>query len=578
MHVRVLAGSFALAAMSVNVLVQPTFTTVLMSNASADGDAYNEPCISVSKVNPNLLIVACNFQRAPYVTGDVRRVYYGISTTGLLGTHAGFAERAFLPVPPGFGGQTSDWRWFDPMTAASYTTDNLWVGCVIRSGALNDGGFAVWRNPQSTAALSLTDSGEMRSSGNREDKGMIAVGPDRLHPGAEVMHLGFARTNYIGGLIDDILMWRQSSVGTPGAAWAPVALRILPEAPPPVPPDPPEPRVPRVGFGAMPVVQTSGLDAGKLIMVYESPRPQYTHSNMTTIEICRNGSPELNDEPSWGSAIRFELETAGPRIYPVEGSSAYYGPLAVGQPPCICRDPADPGTVYVAFIGSPTEYPDIVNPDPPIDQNVDIYIAKVTYVSGGQPPTTVVQRLTDHQLGDISAGLFQNGSDQFFPSITVDPYGGLNLAYMRMPHLPSTDPLYVPPVDVSYVRLAQFPISAGTTFAPYRLTQPYLVFPQAGPRIGDYISIDSSGCLVYIAYPKVEPGLTNLCNTYVTRVTLCQADIDSTGIVDTNDVVAFANGFAQGTEQTDMNSDSVHTAADFECFLNAFTCGCAQQP
>lgn len=563
------AGLFAVLSLGSGAWAQaPTFNTVVLNFPQADGDAYNETSVSVSRVNPNHLIVACNYQRPPFF-GNFRKLYYGISTTGILGSHGSqWSQRGELPLPPGYSG--TDWQWFDPMTAASQNSDNLWVGCVLRLGPvpIEQAGFAVWRNTAGTGTLALSDPSVINPlAGSKDDKGMLAVGPDRGNPGVETMYLGFTRVNHPDQL--NTLMWRKSANGTPGTSWAPPETRILPADP-----DPQNPPQPRIGFGAMPVVQASGTDAGKLIMVYESPILGWGPSNMITIEVCRHDAPETSQEPGWGTPIRLDRETGGADIFPVEGMSAFTGTMAVGKHPSICRDPADPSTVYVAFIGSVTQHPDIVNPDPPIDQNVDIYISKITY---GTTITVLTQRITDQMLGDVSAGLFQNGADQFFPTVTVDGYGGLNLAYMRMPHLPPID-IVNPPVDVTYVRMPQFPVSPSSMLTTYRLTPLYTPFPDQTPRVGDYISIDSSGCLIYVAYPKVEAGYTDRCSTYVTRISICQADIDSTGIVDSGDAMAFGQGFSQGSQNTDMNGDGVHNGTDVQCFLNAYTCGCAQQP
>lgn len=111
-----------------------------------------------------------------------------------------------------------------------------------------------------------------------------------------------------------------------------------------------------------------------------------------------------------------------------------------------------------------------------------------------------------------------------------------------------------------------------------RLTPPFTTFPITGPRIGDYIAMDSNGCAVYVAYPKVESGTDNVCNVYVTRISLCDADIDDSGLVNLSDVGAFAMEFSQSTHKSDLNSDGAHNALDVERFLNAYTCGCPQQP
>ena len=81
------AGLFAVLSLGSGAWAQaPTFNTVVLNFLQADGDAYNETSVSVSRVNPNHLIVACNYQRPPFF-GNFRKLYYGISTTGILGSH-----------------------------------------------------------------------------------------------------------------------------------------------------------------------------------------------------------------------------------------------------------------------------------------------------------------------------------------------------------------------------------------------------------------------------------------------------------------------------------------------------------
>ncbi len=537
-----------------------SFVTVPLTNAAADGDAYDETSIAVSRTNPNHFIVACNFQKPPYVTGPFRRVYYGISTSAMA-----WSQWGNLPTPPAYAStEEQSWQWFDPMTTASPTTDQLWVGCVFRPLPPAVAGFAVWQNPAGAGTLSVSNPGVIAPVTWKEDKGMMAVGPDRGNAGAETMYLGFTRTNYSGGPSDDILMWRKSADGAPGLGWTPEERRILPGIAEPEP---------RVGFGAMPVVLPAGAgaDAGRLVMVYERAAGGFSHSTMVTIEVCQNQKPELSEDGHWRDAWVLDREYGfgNTQIFPVESVSAFDGPLAVGLHPSICRHPNEPRTVFVAFLGSATPY----TFSPGDDQNTDIYIAKST---NGGVTFPQVQRITDAMLGDIGPnGLYGEGSDQFFPAITVDGYGGLNVAYLRMPH--GAYEYANPPIDVCYVRIPQFPVPTGTQLTTHRLTPTFLAIPTGSlfPRVGDYISIDSSGCLVYIAYPKVEPAFPDRSNVYVTRVDVCAADIDSTGIVDINDVAAFAGEFSQGTQRTDMNSDGTHNATDVECFLNAYTCGCA---
>lgn len=561
----VCAASAALAAAAGSTRGQ-SVTTVRLTNATLPGDSYNETSITVSATNGNHLIAACNFDRP----GQSRRIFYGISTTGILGTP--FSESGQIPVPPSLGGPPSDWHWTDPMTAASQVGDTLTVGSVIRPATPNgSAGFAVFRNPPGTGTLSVTDPGVVPLLGNSEDKGLMAIGPDTANTANETMYLTFIRRNYTwvdpgpppSNQTGIMLMWRGSSGAWPGAGWAEAESRIDPGN---------QGEGHQIGTGPAPVVLSlSSTQPGRLVTVYEVPG-NGTSSNFVRVETSYNQTPHNNLSANWESPelLNVERGTSNLDIFPIDSVTAFAGPLAVGQHPSICLDPNNPNRVYVTFIGSSTEYA------PTGDQNTDIYIARST---DGGATFPLLQRLTDEMLRDIDApgaSQFEHGSDQFFPAITVDGYGGINIVYMRMPHASPNDTN--PPVDVSYIRLTEFPLATTARLTPLRLTPLYNMFPQTAPRVGDYLSITSHKCVVYMMYPKVEDDPVNLCNAYITRVSVCVADSDNDGAVTISDVGAFAQGFANMTQATDLNTDGQHTGTDVECFLNAYTCGCAQQP
>lgn len=539
-------------------------TTVAMTNAALDYDAYNETSISVSPNKPTVLAAACNFQRQPYF-GTFRRIAYGISLSGVLGP-APFSETGLLPIPPLWDEDPNQWEWWDPMTAASQVGSDLWIGSCIRRHPINNvriGGFSVWR-ATGLGTLSISDPGAIEPTQWEDDKGMLSVGPDTdpQHSG-ETMYLNYFRGNYPGSGTLPMLMWRGSTGSFPGAAWGDAESRIDPGE---VSPDD------RHGSGPMSVVMPAGSDLpGRLVVAYGVATT--FPSERVHIEVCRNDNPHINTEGQWAVEKQLDREfgvVGEPFIYPFSngfGVALPGGTLVLGNHPSICRDPTNVNKIYVAFVGTPQ------SSSFPI-QNLDIYIAMSPDAGVTWPR---VQRLTDAMLGDPGDSGSPNGTDHFFPAIAVDGFGGVNLVYHRtvLPYSGSGEPF----IDVSYVRIANpvFPLQPGSVSAPIRLTPPYQPIPTSPARIGDYLSIGASGCLVYACYPKVEAGGLR-SNVYISRISLCPADIDGSGLVTSEDVPAFAMEFGQSSQKADLNHDGLHTGTDVECFLNAYTCGCAQQP
>lgn len=182
--------------------------------------------------------------------------------------------------------------------------------------------------------------------------------------------------------------------------------------------------------------------------------------------------------------------------------------------------------------------------------------------------TVEVKRITDAMLGD------DPGVDQFFPVVTVDGFGGINLAYVRMDNVEAM----VPPMRVMYTRMPNWntmPTPDVTLALTPSFPVPHLPSNPTLQGIDEYISIASSGCLIYVSHFECEPEFNySTTNVYVTRISICIADVDDNGLVEIDDVAEFGSAYASHTTPADVNRDGVCNAGDIAAFLNAYSCGC----
>lgn len=516
-------------------------------------DNYNETAIAVSRINPSHLITGCNYQ--PYPIGGSRRVFYGISTTGILGASP-FSETGYVPTA-----YPSTYKWFDPTAGASQTTDTLFFGCLMNddTSANPPGAFFLWRNAPATGTLSATphtQTGFFSVGSSFDDKGFIAIGPGPSSgANVEQTYYGFARRSQLcEGSPIDYVMWRRWDTHSPSPLQPENATRILPgDLDPAWNPD-----CQRQGRAPATAIIQSGSKVGGLAMAYRQMESQVGGQR---IEFCFNANP-TGSVSGWSNRIVLnQIPPPGipETIFGISDDSIP-GSFTAPNYPSIAVDRTNPNVVYVAFVGSLDSNFG--------DQNVDVYVARIDITP--EQPTFQVARITDAMLGDPA------GTDQFFPAVTADIYGGINLAYIRID--PTGGAIPRPLMSIRYARLPTFtanPIVRVLTPDFYTPQDPFSSNPVV-QRIGEYISIDSSSCLVYVSYFRTEPedSENHLTNVYVTRLSLCIADVNDSGEVDPVDAGAFASAYVNQSSQADVNQDGTCNATDISAFLNAYTCGC----
>ncbi len=150
-------------------------------------------------------------------------------------------------------------------------------------------------------------------------------------------------------------------------------------------------------------------------------------------------------------------------------------------------------------------------------------------------------------------------------------YGGVNLLYFRIGPVapPTTEALPEPDVVVEYVRIASFGVPLTQPVVVRHLTSPW----RAVGALQDYLTIASSGCNIYACYPKAESdGMSQ--NVYISRISVCVADVDSDGVVDEQDITAFTNAYLTTQTAADVNQDGVVSPGDIQTFVTGYSCGC----
>jgi hypothetical protein len=184
----------------------------------------------------------------------------------------------------------------------------------------------------------------------------------------------------------------------------------------------------------------------------------------------------------------------------------------------------------------------------------------------------------------------EEGSDEWLPSIAVDPAGGVNLVFLRTvstQFYPGTNTLRSPEdtrVTVRYARwasiqslaAAQQPFLADLKLQDGVTTAESEAFGGAG---FDYIMMTAPSCQsVHIAWPYKAPGSpAGAWNMFTTRVDLnaCPpADVNGDQIVDANDAMLFPPAYVAGAPLADVNRDSAVTPADNTLFWESYICQC----
>jgi hypothetical protein len=306
------------------------------------------------------------------------------------------------------------------------------------------------------------------------------------------------------------------------------------------------------GTGAAPVVLGGGEHAGRIVCAW---RPNFPTGGTPVCMYSDDGGA------SWGPSAPMALDQCGADpIYPVEARDL---PAELDEGantlPSIAADPVDWQRVYVAFWGKST----------PWGGNVDLYIAQS--LDGGAtflPANTL--HLTDAHLGDTAAG---TQVDEVMPAVAVDRFHGVDLFWYAM--IETEQGVMVQP---KWARIASFSGSVTPAQVFRQALGPSFALPESGGEpapLGDYYTIASSGCLVYAVWMGAQEGSMNI---YVSRMSLCPADVVADGVLDAADVAAFTRAYAAGDLAADLNHDGVVDARDLALFLESMSCDCAGGP
>jgi hypothetical protein len=288
------------------------------------------------------------------------------------------------------------------MTAASPTTDHLFVGSVVRPLTGAPMGFVVWRNDAGTGTLNAATE-IFDPPDAADDKGFLAVGPPP-GGGSERTYLAFTRRFMPDPCFgSDYLAWRDWQLANPPQP------NLLAGDPLRIDPGNPGPACDRRGFGVAPLVIPAGANVGRLVVAYRAGGVLDFSKN---VETCYT---DPTSQTGWGVEDVLDETLSQEAIFGFDPGMSLPGPSQFQTFPSIAIDPNDPTIVYVAFAGSDTA--DGL-PNNPVNQNIDLYIARST--TGGVRPNaqtpafTQIFRITDDMLND------DDGTDQFYPAVTVD--------------------------------------------------------------------------------------------------------------------------------------------------------------
>jgi hypothetical protein len=210
-------------------------------------------------------------------------------------------------------------------------------------------------------------------------------------------------------------------------------------------------------------------------------------------------------------------------------------------------------------------------------KNIDLYVIRGRTVAGS-PPIAFDPPV---RLELDGRAIFEDGPDQFMPSIAIDGVGGINLLFYETRHNPVPDDYPSAFLDAYYTRITGFGTShqqvftarlSPTTFCtdclecgfpnPCEYEDPSLV-----QFIGDYNTIDAAGCDAYVAYMTTETGQRHY---YVRRIDLCPPDADDNLVVNTIDVSSFQALFAAHDPKADFNRDGIVDVNDLAGFLASY--------
>lgn len=455
-------------------------------------------------------------------------IQYNVSTDGVTFDPAAFSA---LPNVPHLRGQPGG---SDPSVAFAKTGGTYWIES-LDNRLLN--GVYVCRK---LAGQSMTTQHVVLDSSSGVDKPWLSYGPD-LSTGNPALYLTCAHGT----------TWEVPSTTDLGVNWTLPGSQALP--PPPT-----------VGGGgpSATVIQNGSAAGRRLIASQGNSNPgvlQYLDSSgwhysnpLPTQATKRDGSgfEDISSTPS--------LVTFGP-----QGGTE--GLVAMAVDPRL--NATNTHDVYLAFSGTAGSSGG--------SNNIDLFIARSTDGGTSFSPTQVLHLLDS----DFDSATVKH---QITPTIVIDPYGGVNVAFWEATLVNGTSWTY----QVRYARIASFN-ALNPSIVQFTLAATFNIdvagfalqvnsLGQPNWHTGDYMAAAARGCYVYIAFMSRHEN--TVMSVYVSTIevsnTCALADMDGNGLVTTDDASAFARSYMSNNPRADLTRDGTIDGQDTILFTESYSCGC----
>ncbi len=515
---------------------------------------YIEPTIAVSRQVPSHLLVAFTEESSP------SKVHYAVS---LDAAATPFAEGLLATSSCPTGGP------FDSVAAASPTTDNLWVSAAVFGQpwqAIN-----VWHNGPGTTAIGPASEAICLDRGFASygvDKPYLAIGPSTASGHPETLSSFFTVGQLTICCTPVGLVGRRTLDLSP--TWSSTSIDVRRGAALPAEPNEQGIAFAHAVLGSNP--NSAEQHIGRIVAVWRPFFP--TGGTPVTLHSDDDGATWLgapgNDQvPVLLDHSYSSSNQDGDPIYPVDpGDFPSAASVSVNTVPAVSVDPLDPRKVYVIFWGSSDHSGSVAR------RNIDLYIAQSTDFGATFSPVTTLH-VVDSLLGeDVPVG--STPINQIQPSIVVDQFHGVNIFYYKM-----VDTGSAVTYQAKYARITNFSADPALLHIDVKalapaFAQPYRSDGSLAP-MKEYEWIAASGCQVYVAYMSCHEG-DGFQNIYVSRVTLCPADVVADGTLDSADVAGFGAALSSGSPAADLNHDQAIDGLDVNCFIESMTCGCPGTP
>lgn len=438
---------------------------------------YGETAIALSRTNPNEFIAAVLCGQAPLC-----EVHYAIATTTNSNGTPNIVTRATLDHPTCCFGGTG----VDPFVAAA-ADGRLFIGGQNTNPSLGGGYYVAQKAPNATtldASLAALCEG-----GFQFDKPLAAIGPISSSDPAERFVLAFSLQSDGYRLTER--RWNMT-LGSPAcsASWTEPRLGI----------NPPDLQVPEIGYpglGVMPVVLRNTINAplrvGRIVVASCPPPP---FGQLPFVMYLNPGATQWTPPNSTIPLMEYNNAGVATTIQPIDSTQHVPAQIRVTNHPSIAFNSSNGDEVYVAFAGRAGS----------TTANVDLFIAKST--NGGETFTfDNTLRLTDDHLYMTTDARVE--TDQWQPSIGVDPWGGIHILYYSSTS-PDTSTIATALFQVRYAYIPTFAGILSQNPAVRSLSPPYSMNVMPVPTLGDpgldYHQLSVNGCVTAVCYMTTEEG------------------------------------------------------------------------